>query len=136
MPLGNALGEAIGKITSVRITELGGGQRRTELDVTGEVTGQAAGQIFTTIVLEGLPGHAATYASTSTLLAASGAVIRASGRGMAMRTGEGHKLRSRVAFCLTTEDPKLAALNGLIMAGESEIDPATMTVKAISYEWK
>jgi len=136
MPLGNSLGEAVGKITSVRISELSGGQRRTELDVTGEITGQVPGQIFSTIVLEGLPGQAAMYTSTSTLLAASGAVIRASGRGIAMRTGEGHKLRSRVAFCLVTEDPKLAALNGLIMAGESEIDPATMTIKATSYEWK
>jgi len=136
MPLGNALGEAIGKITSVRISELSGGQRRTEIDVTGEISGQAAGQIFTTIVIEGLPGQAATYTSTSTLLATSGAVLRASGRGIAMRTGEGHKLRSRVAFCLTTDDPKLAALNGLIMAGETEIDPATMTVKGTSYEWK
>jgi hypothetical protein len=127
MPLGNAFGEAVGKVTSVRISELSGGQRRTEIDITGEIKGQVPGQAFTTLVIEGVPGHAATYTSTSTLLAASGAVVRISGRGVAMRTGEGHKVRCRGASCYATDDPKLVAFNGLIGAAEIEIDPATMT---------
>lgn len=136
MPFGTVLGEVVAKITSVRVSELGGGQRRTEIDSTGEVKGQAPGQGFSTLVIEGTPGHAATYTTTATLLAASGAVVRMSGRGVAIRTGEGHKIRCRGAACYATDDPKLAAFNSLLGAAEFEIDPATMTIKGTAYEWK
>jgi hypothetical protein len=136
MPLGNVLGEVVAKITSVRISELGGGQRRIEIDSTGEVKGQVPGQGFATMIVEGMPGQAVTYTTTATILAASGAVVRASGRGVGIRTGEGHKVRYRGAGCYATDDPKLAALNGLLAAAEFEIDPATMTIKGTAYEWK
>jgi hypothetical protein len=136
MPFGAVLGEVVAKVTSVRVSELGGGQRRTEIDSTGEVKGQVPGQGFSTLIIEGMPGHAATYTTTATLLAASGTVVRMSGRGVAIRTGEGHKLRCRGAACYATDDPKLAAFNNLLGAAEFEIDPATMTIKGTAYEWK
>jgi len=136
MPLGNVLGEVVAKVTSVRITDLGGGQRRVEIDSTGEVKGQVPGQGFATMIIEGIPGHAVTYASTATILAASGAVVRVSGRGVGIRTGEGHKARYRGSACYATDDPKLAALNSLLAAAEFEIDPAMMTIKGTAYEWK
>jgi hypothetical protein len=136
MPLGNVLGEVTAKIMSVRISDIGGGQRRIEIDSAGEVKGQVPGQGFATMIVEGVPGHAVTYTSTGTILAASGAVVRASGRGVGIRTGEGHKVRCRGSACYATDDPKLAALNGLLAAAEFEIDPATMTIKGTAYEWK
>ena len=36
----------------------------------------------------------------------------------------------------STKDPKLAAFNNVIMALESEIDPATSTLKGGGCEWK
>jgi hypothetical protein len=136
MPLGNVLGEVTAKVTSVRISELGGGQRRIEIDSVGEVKGQVPGQGFATMVIEGVPGQAVTYTSTGTILAASGAVVRVSGRGVGIRTGEGHKARYRGASCFATDDPKLASLNGLLAAAEFEVDPTTMTIKGVACEWK
>jgi hypothetical protein len=136
MPLGNVIGEFTGKIMSVRQTDLGGGQVRVELDAAGETSGQVSGQFFSTMVVEGTPGRPATYSSTGTLLAASGAVMRVFGRGVGIRTGEGHKVRCRGSGCASTDDPKLAALNTMLTAVEFEIDPATMTVKGAVCEWK
>ena len=136
MPFGNALGEVVAKVTSVRITDLGGGQRRLEVDSTGEVKGQVPGQGFATMVVEGITGATVTYTSTGTILAASGAVVRMSGRGVGIRTGEGHKMRYRGAACYTTDDPKFAAFNGLLGAVEFEMDPTAMTIKGTAYEWK
>ena len=136
MPLGNVLGEFVGKVTSVRISDLSGGQRRIEIDSTGEVKGQVPGQTFGTMIVEGMPGHAVTYTSTGTILAASGAVVRVSGRGVGIRTGEGHKARYRGSACFATDDPKLAAFNNTLAAVEFEIDPATMTIKGVACEWK
>lgn len=136
MPLGNVLGEVVAKVTSVRISDLGGGQRRIEIDSTGEVKGQVPGQGFATMIIEGIPGHAVTYTTTGTILAASGAVVRVSGRGVGIRTSEGHKVRYRGSSCFATDDPKLAAFNGLLAAAEFEVDPATMTIKGTAYEWK
>jgi hypothetical protein len=137
MPFGNVLErEFTAKVTSVRISELGGGRRRTEIDSTGAAKGQVPGQVFGTMVIEGVPGHTATYTSAGTILAASGAVVRVSGQGVCIRTGEGHKIRCRGTGCLATDDPKLAALNGLLAAAEFEIDPAAMTITGTIYEWK
>ena len=136
MPLGNVLGELVAKVTSVRISDVGGGQRRIEIDSTGEVKGQIPGQAFGTTTIEGLPGQAVTYSSTGTILAASGAVVLVSGRGVGIRTGEGHKGRYRGSICYSTTDPKLAAFNGLLAAVEFEIDPAKMTIAGTAYEWK
>lgn len=136
MPLGNVLGEFTGKVMSVRHSDLGGGQVRLELDLTGETTGQARGQFFSTMVVEITPGHPAPYSLTGVILAASGAVMRVSVRGVGMRTGEGHKMRYRGASCSTSDDPTLAALNNVITAIEFETDPATMTVKGAVCEWQ
>jgi hypothetical protein len=50
MPLGTVLGEAISKITSVRIIDVGSGQQRTEIDAIGEIKGEVPGQGFSTAV--------------------------------------------------------------------------------------
>jgi hypothetical protein len=136
MPLGTVLGEAISKITSVRIIDVGSGQQRTEIDAIGEIKGEVPGQGFSTAVFEGVPGHPATWAGTGRILTTSGAVVRTSSRGIAVRTGEGHKIRCRGAFSLATEDPKLAAFNNLIGAIEFEVDPVAMTLTGIACEWK
>jgi len=136
MPLGNVLGEFAGKATSVRITDLGGGQRRLEIDSTGEAKGQVPGQIFSTMTVEGVPGHPVTYSIAGALLATSGAVVQFSGRGVGIRTGEGHKVRYRGAACYSTADPNLASFNSLLGGVEFEIDPATMSIKGAVCEWK
>jgi len=136
MPLGNVLGEFTGKVMSVSQSELGGGQRRIEVNLAGETTGQVRGQFFSTMVVEGTPGRPATYTLTGVVLAASGAVMQISGRGVGMRTGEGHKIRYRGAGCATSDDPTLAALNNVITAAEFEADPVTQTIKGAVCEWK
>jgi hypothetical protein len=70
------------------------------------------------------------------LLATSGAVVRVSGQGIGMRTGEGHKIRYRGAACYATDDAKMAALTNIIAGVEFEADPATMTIKGAICEWK
>ena len=109
MPLGNMFGELTGKIMSVRQTDLGGGQVRVELDATGDYTGQVPGQWFSTIVVEVTPGRPSPYSYTITQLLKSGAVLRLSGRGVSVRTGEGHKVRFRGAgyLAVPSEDPQL-----------------------------
>src|SRR5215510_3847289 len=136
MPLGNVLGEFTAKAMSVRISELGGGQRRVEADFSGEATGQVPGQVLFTMTTEGTPGQPVTYSYTGVALAAAGAVVRFSGRGVGIRTGEGHKARYRGAVCFATDDPKLVAFNSLLAAVEFEIDPTTLTVKGAYCEWK
>ncbi len=68
MPLGNVLGEFVGKVTSVRISELGGGQRRLEIDSTGEARG-------------GPTTHAYDGAETGGLLSRTSAALTWSLRG-------------------------------------------------------
>ena len=87
MPLGTNLGEFIGKVTSVGITGLGGGDQRIEIDSTGEAKGQGPDQIFGTVSIEGMAGRSVTYKVTGTILTISGAVNRYSGRGVGTRSG-------------------------------------------------
>jgi hypothetical protein len=89
MPLGTVLGEFIGKVTSVGITGLGGGDQCIESDFTGEAKGQVPGQIFGTMIIEGTASRSVTYKVTGTILASSGAVIRYSGRGVGIRSRTG-----------------------------------------------
>jgi hypothetical protein len=86
MPVGTVLGEFIGKVTSVEITGLGGGDQHLESDFTGEAKGQMPGQIFGTMIIEGTAGRSVTYKVTGAILASSGAVIRYSGRGVGIRS--------------------------------------------------
>jgi hypothetical protein len=88
------------------------------------------------MTVEGVPGHPVTYSITGALLAASGAVVQFSGRGVGIRTGEGHKVRYRGAACYATADPNLAAFNSMLGGVEFEIDPATMSIKGAVCEWK
>ena len=88
------------------------------------------------MVIDGVVGRPVTYAITGTLLGASGAVVHFSGRGVGMRTGEGHKARYRGAACYSTDDPNLVALNSVLGGVEFEVDPATMAIKGTVCEWK
>ena len=94
MPLGTNLGEFIGKVTSVGITGLDGGDQCIESDFTGEAKGQVPGQIFGTMIIEGTAGHSVAYKVTGAILASSGAVIRYSGRGVGLRSGTRGTVRS------------------------------------------
>jgi hypothetical protein len=55
---------------------------------------------------------------------------------MGQRTGEGHKVRFRGTAQYSTTDHKLAMLNNVILAVESEADPERMTLKGVACEWK
>ncbi len=140
MPFGNSLGEFSLKAMSVKQIDVGGGQRRTEIDYKGEVTGEGSGSHYGTLSL-GSPGETNpdlpmpwTYVGTT--LVTTGAIIGVTGSGMAQRTGQGQKVRFRGVVRYSTSDTKLAMLNNLIAATESELDPATDTVKGVACEWK
>ena len=94
MSLGTVLGEFIGKVTSVGITSLGGGDQCIENDFTGEAKGQVPGQIFGTMIIEGTAGRSVAYKVTGAILASSGAMIRYSGRGVGIRSGTRGTVRS------------------------------------------
>jgi hypothetical protein len=138
MSLGTVLGEFQAKATTIRQTDMGGGQVRFEIDLAGESSGRVPGQnIGTMTVTAGSdPTRPSPWSYTGTLLAQSGAVVRVSGWGVGMRTGQGHKVRYRGAVCYATDDPKLAEFNGMIAAVESEADPATMLLTGTTHEWK
>jgi hypothetical protein len=138
MSLGTVLGEIRLKAMSVRQTDLGGGQVRVDIDLAGESSGRVPGQTFGTMtVTAGSDANRPNpWSYTGTLLAKSGAVVRISGWGVGMRTGQGHQGRYRGAVCYSTDDPKLAEFNGMIAAVETEADPATMLLTGTTYEWK
>lgn len=138
MSLGTVLGEFQAKATTVRQTDIGGGQVRFEIDLAGESSGRVPGQnIGTMTVTAGSdPTRPSPWSYIGTLLAKSGAVVRVSGWGVGMRTGQGHKVRYRGAVCYVTDDSKLTEFNGMIAAVESEADPATMLLTGTTHEWK
>jgi len=139
MPFGNSLGEYVFNVMSVRQNDMGGGQKRIEIDYGGEVTGEAPGKHYGTLtVVVGTddPARPNPWTYTGTTLAASGAVVGVSGSGVGQRTGDGHKVRFRGTVQYSTADPKLAMLNQVIAAVESEADPAAGTLKGVACEWK
>ncbi len=139
MPFGNSLGEFVLKMTSVRQSDLGGGQVRIEADFAGEVSGEAPGNHYgtlTAIVGSEDPNRPNPWSYVGSTLTTSGAIVRVTGSGIAQRTGKGHNIRYRGASRYSTADPKLAALNNVIGAVESEFDVATLTLKGAACEWK
>jgi hypothetical protein len=139
MPLGEALGEVASKVTSVRYSDIGGGQTKVEVDISGEVKGMATGHIvgtFTIIRSGSDPARPAPWTYLGRVFLASGAVLNGSGQGLCVRTGEGHKIRFRGTLCGTTDDPKLAEFNNLISAAEAEADPITGTFTGANCVWK
>jgi hypothetical protein len=121
---------------SLKQTELGGGQRRVEIDSAGEATGQIAGQNFGSLVAEVTPGRPSPYTVTGTLLAASGTVVQFNSWGIGMQGDATHKVRLRGAVRYTTADPNLAAMNNMIAAVEAELDLKELMVKGAVCEWK
>jgi hypothetical protein len=140
MPFGNSLGEFVFKMTSVRQTDLGGGQVRVEADFAGEVTGEAPGNHYGTLTAtvssKEAPGRPVGFTYVGATLAASGATVGVTASGVAQRAGASHNIRYRGAVRYSTTDPKFAALNDLIGAVESEFDAATQTLKGAACEWK
>ena len=137
MPLAEGLGEFVLKAMSVRHTDIGGGQVRLEIDLAGESKGQISGQDFGTLtVIMGDPMWPAPWTYIGRTLTTSGSIVRVSGQGLSVRTGDGHKARYRGTARQMTDDPKLAELNGTIMAVEAEADPSTLTLKGASCIWK
>jgi hypothetical protein len=137
MPLAESLGEFAYKATSVKPTDLGGGQTRIEITYAGEVTGQVPGQHFGTLtVTVSAEGRPAPWSYIGATLTTSGSVVRISGQGLSIRTGDGFKVRYRGTYCMSTEDPKLANFNNVIAAVEAEADPATQMLKGAGCIWK
>ncbi len=138
MPLGNTLGEFSLKAMSVKQIDLGSGQLRIEIDYKGEVSGEGGGSHYGTLCLvaTGDPDRPMPWSYVGTTLAATGAAINVTGSGMAQRTGQGQKMRLRGVARQLSADAKLAMLNNLIAATESELDPATDTLKGVACEWK
>jgi len=137
MPLAESIVEYQLKATSIKPIDLGGGQARVETTLAGEVTGDVPGQHFGTLsVTAGIIGRPNPWTYIGATLTSSGAVVRISGQGLAIRTGEGHKARYRGAVSYSTDDPKLANFNNVIAAVEFEIDPLTQIMKGAACVWK
>jgi hypothetical protein len=137
MPFGESLGEFILKATSVRTIPLGADQTRTEVDFVGDVKGEVTGRHFGTLLsypTDLKRPYAWTYNGRT--LADSGAVVRVTGEGTAIRSGDGHKIRFRGAQRFLTDDPKLSEFNQAVGAIEAEADPMTMTLTGVSCIWK
>ena len=138
MPLAEGIGEFSLKATSVKPVDLGGGQTRIEITFAGDVTGEVPGQHFGTLTVTAGPAldrpNPWTYIGAT--LTTSGSVVRISGHGLGVRTGDGHKVRYRGTQCLSTDDPKLANFNNVIAAVEAELDPVTQVVKGAACVWK
>jgi len=138
MPLAESLGEFSYKATSVKPTDLGGGLTRIEITFAGEVTGELPGQHFGTLTVTAGPTvnlpNPWTY--TGATLTTSGGIVRISGQGLGVRTGQGHKVRYRGTYSMSTDDPKLASFNNLIAGVEAELDPATQVLKGAGCVWK
>jgi hypothetical protein len=137
MPLAESMGEFQLKATSVKPIDIGGGQTRVEFTLAGEVTGDVPGQHFgTLIVTAGAIGRPNPWSYTGATLTSSGSVVRISGQGLGIRTGDGHKSRYRGTTCSSTDDPKLSDFNNVIGAVEFEADPATQMFKGAACVWK
>jgi hypothetical protein len=138
MPLGDSLGEFSLKAMSVKQIDLGGGQLRIEIDYKGEITGEGGGSHYGTLSLVGAgdPDRPMPWSYVGSTLGTTGAAIAVTASGMAQRMGQGQKLRLRGVARQSTTDAKLAMLNNLIAATESELDPATDTLKGVACEWK
>jgi hypothetical protein len=137
MPLGDVVAEFVLKATSVRTVPLNGDQVRIEVDLAGDVKGLFPGRHFGTLIsypIEAARPYAWSYSGRT--LGDSGAVVRVTGDGTAVHTGEGHKIRFRGAERLQTNDPALAELNGVIVALEAEADPLTVTLAGAAYMWR
>jgi hypothetical protein len=139
MPWGKSIGAFVGKAVSIRHGDIGDGQMKVETDLAGEATGTAPGNHYGTLTLvigrDGLT-NPVPFSYAGTTLMSSGGVVGTTQSGVVQHTGEGHKVRYRGVARFVTADPKLAAVNSLVFAVETEIDGATMGVKAEGYEWK
>jgi len=137
MPFGDSLGEFVLKATSVRTVPLGGELVRIEVDFVGDVKGQVTGRHFGTLLSYPTdPKRPYTWTYAGRTLADSGAIIRTTSEGTAVRTGNGHKIRFRGAQRFITDDPQLADFNHLIGAIEAEADPMTMTLTGVACVWR
>ena len=132
MPLGNVLGEFTAKITSLKQTELSGGQIKIELNTVGEGTGEVPGRTMATQVAEVTPGKPSPFHVTGVVMPASGAPTRFSAWGIGVGGAASHQVRLRGAIRYLGDDPKTATLIGAV---EAEIDLKAMTIKGAVCEW-
>ncbi len=132
MPLGNVMGEFTVNITSLKQTELGGGQIRIEIDAAGEATGQISGQNIASFVAEVTQGQPNPFSVTGFVMPASGPPTRYSAWGIGVLGEESHKVRLRGAVRYLGDDPNTATFIGAV---EAEIDLKEMTMKGAVCEW-
>jgi hypothetical protein len=137
VPLAETIVEFQLKATSVKPSDLGGGQTKLEITYAGEVTGAVPGQHLGTLTVTiGALDRPNIWTWFGGTLTNSGSVVRVSGQGLSIRTGDGHKVRYRGTVCYLTEDPKLASFNNVIGAVEIEADPVTQLLKGAARVWK
>jgi hypothetical protein len=132
MPLGNVLGEFSAKITSLKQTELSGGQLQIEMNTVGEGTGQVPGRTMATMEAEVTPGKPSPFQVTGVVMPAAGAPTRFSAWGIGVGGAQSHQVRLRGAIRYLGDDPKTATLIGAV---EAEIDLKEMTIKGAVCEW-
>jgi hypothetical protein len=110
MPFGNSLGEFSFKAMSVKQIDVGGGQLRIEIDYKGEVSGEGAGSHYGTLSLVATndPDRPMPWSYVGSTLATTGAAVGVIASGMALRTGQGQKLRLRGVARYSTTDTRLA----------------------------
>ena len=110
---------------------------RIEVDFTGDVKGLFPGRHFGTLISYPIhPARPYAWSYSGSTLGDNGAVVRVTGDGTAIRTGDGHKIRFRGTERLLTNAPALAELNQAIVALEAEANPLTMTIAGAAYMWK
>jgi hypothetical protein len=138
MPLGEVFAEAVSNVTSVRYTDIGGGQTKIEIDVRGEVKGRVNGVTSGTFsVIRGSdPAKPGSWTYVGRAFLASGAIVAVSGQGLSARTGDGQKVCFRGSMTGNNDDPKLAELNNIIAAFEGEADPMTGVFTGANCVWK
>jgi hypothetical protein len=137
MSLGNSVGAIAGKVVSIRQSDLGGGQIRFESDIVAEGTGTAPGKHYGTLsAVVGSDGFTkpVPFSYTGSSATPSGATLSIFESGFTQQIG--NKMRYRGVARFSTTDPKLSAVNSLIVAAETEIDMETLEVKGEGYEWK
>jgi hypothetical protein len=132
MPLGKVLGEFSANITSLKQTELSGGQIKIEMNTVGEGTGEVPGRTMATLVAEVTPGKPSPFHVTGGVMPAAGAPTRFSAWGIGVGGVQSHQVRLRGAIRYLGDDPKTATL---IAAVEAEIDLQAVTIKGAVCEW-
>ena len=141
MALGELIGEWKGKLTSVKVCPFDSSGQGVKYEFTwlGEVSGRLSGRELGTDYWLIAPDGAGVFTYYGVLTTLEGEVVLEEGRGMSIPMGQG-RTRAKATVTFKTTAPKLAWLNNLIGAFESEGDySGDLSTKVFSgkyYEWQ